>query len=568
MPARTPTDARPASAGLENPLYYLENIETVVEWVTVYHGDLLTAPERQRLADFRALPTPARALLTRMIMRTGDLFRVDKLRYPEVEGGEHRVIDHLVQTEWLDPAPTVSLPELFRLFTLAELRPVFADTLAALGFPRTLPKGQMLDRLQTVYHAPRSVLEWLGGPAPVVRLDCMALFDRIRLMFFGNLRQSWSDFVLVELGHQRYETVRFTPDSRAFASREEVDLYLAMDQCRQRLDDGVALGDVWAAVPPPSDNRWLSRRRDRLLLELGRVAERSGDRDLALQAFAASGHREASLKRLRLLERLKRFDEAWIIAQRWQQQALSDAEMQGLTRLLKRLGPKVGHPAPQAPAAAAIAAHTLILPKPQTGSVEYAVKQQLWQDDAPVYYVENTLINALFGLLCWDAIYQPLPGAFFHPFHVGPADLTGEDFIARRAAAFDACLDLLRHGNHGSVIRRNFAAKQGITNPFVVWPVIQQELLDMALRCLPASDLDRIFRRLMGNLREHRSGLPDLIQFFPNRPEGEACYEMIEVKGPGDRLQDHQIRWLEFFAAEGIPARVCYVRWHDGEAPA
>ncbi|CAN0601931.1 unnamed protein product, partial [Ectocarpus sp. 12 AP-2014] len=231
---------------------------------------------------------------------------------------------------WLDPAPTVSLPELFRLFTLAELRPVFADTLAALGLPRSLPKGQMLDRLRAVYQSPRPVIEWLGGPAPVARLDCMALFDRIRLMFFGNLRQSWSDFVLVELGHQRYETVRFTPDSRAFATREEVDLYLAMDQCRQSLDEGVALGDVWAAVPPPSDNRWLTRRRDRLLLELGRAAERSGDRDLALRAFAASGHREASLKHLRLLERLKRFDEAWIIAQRWQQQALSDVEIQGL----------------------------------------------------------------------------------------------------------------------------------------------------------------------------------------------------------------------------------------------
>lgn len=554
------------SAGLENPLYYLENLETVVGWVTDYHGDLLTAVELQRLAGFRALPTPARALLTRMIMRSGDLFRVDKLRYPEVEGCEDRVIPHLVLSEWLDPAPTVSLPELFRLFTLAELRPVFADTLAALGLPRSLPKGQMLDRLRAVYQSPRSVIEWLGGPAPVVRLDCMALFDRIRLMFFGNLRQSWSDFVLVELGHQRYETVRFTPDSRAFATREEVDLYLAMDQCRQSLDEGVALGDVWAAVPPPSDNRWLTRRRDRLLLELGRAAERSGDRDLALRAFAASGHREASLKHLRLLERLKRFDEAWIIAQRWQQQALSDAEIQGLTRLLKRLGPKVGHPAPQAPAAAEIATHALILPKPQTGSVEHAVKQQLWQDDAPVYYVENTLINALFGLLCWEAIYQPLPGAFFHPFHVGPADLNGEDFIARRAAAFDACLDLLRRGDHGLVIRRNFAAKQGITNPFVVWPVIHQEVLDSALCCLPATDLDRMFRRLMANLREHRSGLPDLIRFFPNRPEGEARYEMIEVKGPGDRLQDHQVRWLEFFAKEGIPARVCYVRWHGGEA--
>jgi hypothetical protein len=36
---------------------------------------------------------------------------------------------------------------------------------------------------------------------------------------------------------------------------------------------------------------------------------------------------------------------------------------------------------------------------------------------------------------------------------------------------------------------------------------------------------------------------------------------MIEVKGPGDRLQDHQTRWLEFCVSQGIPVSVCYVRW-------
>ena len=41
---------------------------------------------------------------------------------------------------------------------------------------------------------------------------------------------------------------------------------------------------------------------------------------------------------------------------------------------------------------------------------------------------------------------------------------------------------------------------------------------------------------------------------------------MIEVKGPGDRLQDHQVRWLQFFASNGIAASVCYLRWETDEA--
>ena len=197
------------------------------------------------------------------------------------------------------------------------------------------------------------------------------------------------------------------------------------------------------------------------------------------------------------------------------------------------------------------------------GSVEYAVQQHLYREEAPAFYVENTLINGLFGLLCWQTIFAPVPGAFFHPFHVGPADLTREDFVSRRQASFEQCFGRLADGSYRERILANYRAKQGTTNPFVIWPVINEELLSLALDCIPAEDLETLFRRLLRNIREHRSGFPDLIRFFPGVTDTEKRYEMVEVKGPGDRLQDHQIRWLEFFAVEGISASVCYVRWQD-----
>jgi hypothetical protein len=55
----------------------------------------------------------------------------------------------------------------------------------------------------------------------------------------------------------------------------------------------------------------------------------------------------------------------------------------------------------------------------------------------------------------------------------------------------------------------------------------------------------------------NRSGLPDLIQLWP----GERRYRLIEVKGPGDRLQDNQIRWLSFCVAREIPVCVVKVSW-------
>lgn len=563
---------KPGTADLENPLYYLENMETVVAWVRDHHADLLTDAELRRLTGFLTLPMPARALLTRLVMRTGEHFRTDKLNYPELAVAESVALESLIANDWLDAEPLLGLEQLFRLYTLPELRLVFASDLEALGLPKSLAKARMLESLHNRYPDPRPLGDWLDQSAPaVVYLKQMALFDRIRLMFFGNLRQSWSDFVLVELGHQRYEPVPFTPDSRAFAQRAEVDCYLVMHQCRQWLDEGVPAAEVWPEVPEAARtlaNPWLTSRRNRLLLELGRQAERQGERELAVTAFAASGHREARLKQLRLLERLKRFEEAWAIAIAWQQQALSDAEAQGLARILKRLAAKVAQPSPLSSGSLQLREWSVQLPRPTTGSVEFSVLQHLWQDQAPVFYVENTLITGLFGLLCWNTIFEPLPGAFFHPFHVGPADLTRDDFVERRQALFDHCFAALADGTYRQRILDTYDAKYGIANPFVIWPVLTQELLDLALACIPAADLEPLFRRLLQNIREHRSGFPDLIQFHPEAQASAPRYQMIEVKGPGDRLQDHQIRWLAFFADQGIPASVCYVRWHTDGAMA
>lgn len=568
------TPAIPGTADLENPRYYLENMETLLAWVRDHHGDLLTTEERDRLSGFFALATPARALLTRLVMRTGEEFRVDKLRYPELGAPEVEAVEQLVVAGWLDDQPLLSLDQLFRLYTLAEVRTLFAKDLTELGLPRSLAKGVLRDRLQPIYSEARPLSQWPGQtPAPVVRLNQMALFDRVRLMFFGNLRQSWSDFVLVELGHQRYETVPFTPESRAFGERTDVDCYLTMHRCRQWLDEGVPAAEVWPAVPAVPDNPWLISRRDRLLLELGRLAERQGDRELALAALSDSGHREARLKQLRLLERLKRFQDAWAIAAEWQQQDLSDAEAQGLARILKRLSAKLGQTpsfppqSPLATPASPLNEWRLALPRPASGSVERAVADHLTDADAPVFYVENTLITGLFGLLCWPVLFEPLPGAFFHPFHTGPADLIREDFVSRRQAAFDRCFLALEDGSYRQRIRDTFEAKQGLANPFIVWPVVSRELVELALACIPATDLALVFRRLLTNIRDHRSGFPDLIQFYPQAPAGEPGYRMIEVKGPGDRLQDHQVRWLNFFADQGIAASVCYVRWRAEVVP-
>ncbi len=404
---------RPSAASLADPRYYLANFDTVVAWVGGHHGDLLLAGERQRLAQYQQLPTAARALLVRLVMRSGSLFRVTRLSYPELGAPVAEALATLVAGQWLDPDPVLGLEDCFRLLTRGECLAVFEPALSRAGLPRSASKKAMLAALARERPEPAGLACWWPGTTEqVVALTDEALFQRLRLMFFGNLRQGWSDFVMAELGHQVFEPVAFTPASRAFHSREQVNTYLAMQACRDELEAGQPPAGIWPRIPPALDNAWLESRRGRLLFELGRLAERSGDPELALQAFAASGHREARLRQLRLLERQGEIGQAHTLANNALAAPRGDSEHRGLVRLLRRLAKKLGTEAPPATRAVTIPTETLVLPRPAAGSVEWAVLSHLDQPEAPVVYVENTLLNGLFALLCWPALYAPLPGAF------------------------------------------------------------------------------------------------------------------------------------------------------------
>ena len=159
------------------------------------------------------------------------------------------------------------------------------------------------------------------------------------------------------------------------------------------------------------------------------------------------------------------------------------------------------------------------------------------------------------GLLCWDAVFAPLPGAFFHPYQSSPADWGSPDFVPRRQDLFDQALSWLDDSSYQDRIRRRWVDKMGLQCPLLTWPALNESILELALRCIPARHLKAVFQRMLLDWRDNRAGLPDLVRFLP----ALDWYELIEVKGPGDRLQDNQRRWLAYFEQHGIPARVCHV---------
>lgn len=540
--------------------YYLHNFERALAWIAERYGDLLDDAERRFLADFQALPQASRALMVRMLMRRGPWFRATRLSYEEIPGTLAAAAP-LAALGWLDAAAPMTLDELFGLHTKGELAAIFRDAPVKAGARKT----ELLEALRPLHPPAQPYAAWHPRAAePVWRVMAADLCERLRLMFFGNLHQDWSEFVLADLGVFQYETVAFDADSRAFQARADIDRYLALHACRQALEAGAQLDALLPAIDAcASDNPWLEKRRGKLLLRIGQACERAQDWDAAQRVYALCAYPGARHRRIRVYERMARFDEALALAARAQAEPESEEESQRLARMMPRLLRGAGQAAAARRRAPAVARRDLSLPRPgQPMPVEFVARDHLHRDDAPVHYVENALINSLFGLLCWPAVFAPVPGAFFHPFQRGPADLDAPDFHQRREARFAQCLAQLDTPDYRDTILARYAEKRGVQSPFVFWGALSEPLLALALDCLPAAHLKLYFTRLLRDVKANRSGLPDLIRFWP----GERRYELIEVKGPGDKLQDNQVRWLEYCVAHGMPVSVCHVSWQE-DAP-
>lgn len=545
---------------LDDPFYYLNNFMQVLDWLEHRYADVLSVEEQRFIHEFKLLPRESRALLVRMVMRKGVHFRAGKLHYGEI-GDIASAAGPLLTLGWIDEQSPLAIADLFDVLLKAEI-------LQCLGDAIDQPKGKKTDWLPLLseqFPESRRFGDWCPSlDDRLFSLTVMGLCDRLRLMFFGNLYQDWSEFVLADLGIFTYEKVEFCVDSRGLRSREDVDACLFLHDCQLRFEAGEAVAEIVEHINALAlSNPWLQRRRGKLLFQIGQHCERIADFANALSIYRECAYPGARLRLIRVLERCSEYAPALELATLAEQLPESAAEQQQLLRVLPRLRRKLGGPPIKRTVPRAMERLDLHLPRTDLAlSVEYYVQAHLAEASAPVHYVENSLINSLFGLLCWPAIFAPLPGAFFHPFQRGPMDLLNADFHGRRAELFEACFAELEDGRYRQTIRERYVAKWGVQSPFVFWGAMSEELLAQALDCLPAEHLKHWFRRLLLDIKANRAGMPDLIQFWPQ----DKTYRMIEVKGPGDRLQDNQLRWIEFCHEHQMPIAVCYVQWAEQSA--
>jgi hypothetical protein len=104
------------------------------------------------------------------------------------------------------------------------------------------------------------------------------------------------------------------------------------------------------------------------------------------------------------------------------------------------------------------------------------------------------------------------------------------------------------------LVRRHFAAKQGVANPFVAWNADLPDLIGIMLDRLPAAGLAAAFRHLAQDFGRHSRGFPDLFLWCADN------YRFVEIKTENDHLAPHQYEWLRVLQGTGIHASLERVR--------
>lgn len=549
--------------------YYLTNFHFMVNWVLQRYADLLSADEHQFLAAFQQLTRTSQCLLVRLSGRKGPLFRSDKLHYAEIDSIE-QAAQELIAAGLLSSDRLLSISDAADLLTKVELLNLFSQDLIGTKQAR---KEVLVAQLGELYPEPKTWQDWTSNQlGTAYLLDNQTIISNLLLLFFGNAYQDLTEFVLQDLGLYRYENYTIDHQHRVFKNRAELEQYQLLIQLREQLEQANTvehLIHIAECLPPylteSSTGTRIERRRARLCNQLAYELERANEHPLALTLYAQSHLPPARERRIRLLEKQGDFSAAWLLLNELLQTPCDEHELQVAQRMTPRLAKKLGETVVKKTRTPVIEQH-LVLPRMIDAEgnflrVEEVVRQHLDQPETPCFYVENLLLSGLFGLWLWPEMFRGIDGAFANPFQAAPLDLYQENFVTNRPNIHQLW-QLLDDSQYQDHIRQIWREKNGITNHLVHWQFLDQALLDLALHSIPAAHLKAIFERLLFDIKNNRSGLPDLIQFYPAAIDSATnSYRMIEVKGPGDRIQDNQQRWLDYFSLKAIPAEVLYVSW-------
>lgn len=542
--------------------YYLDNFLAVLDTVEDRDHDLLSADERAFSNDFRALDLSAQRLYVRLISRRGPYFRRDRLAYdeiPDLDGA----LDSLRRHDLLDHGQDVPVGDLLALLLRPEIQEL-AEGLIEKPPAKSSRKDVLVEALLDTV-APSLLETEIRRRIDILCPRRQEILLVYRLLYFGNLGQDWTEFVLRDLGVVRYEAYEVRRELRRFDSRQAIDDSLRIRALHHAIHGLMAEGNLEASLELTqqviaSDPPWhgvTERRRQSVLLTVARQLERCNALDEALSLYGRVSRPPARERRARVLERQQRFDEAIELCEEMGKAPREESEAVFAPRFGHQLRRKRGEQLPpwRRPKRPK---RTLQLVRRSDISVEQQALLALNGQGTEGFFSENWLWKSLFGLAFWDIIFAPVAGAFQHAFQYGPLDLHSRDFRIQRQDLIARRLEELRQASDLS--RRLldvYDVKHNTANRWVSWHKGSRQVLQQALDRLEGPHLATISDRLSRHPGRYRRGFPDLFVWSTTTPG----FQLLEVKAPGDQLRPEQGAWIDYLNAAGIETQILHLKW-------
>lgn len=521
--------------GIPSDDYYANNVRTLLSFVVDRYRDLLNKEELRFSASVLNLSKDALRLYARILSRRGPIFLVAQFVYREVKDAA-MALDELERSELITSNSDVSVELLCQKLTLSQLRDIFE--LQDFKGSKSALVSKILDT-----HIEVDIVDRIRQKVAWFELDQTDRIATFSLLFFGDRHQDLSTFVVHDLGILRLEKYKLESENRQFKSREEIDCYLDCWELEELLaaEEPLELEkllEVIKLLTSKHVNRTVERQRSRLLNRIGRELERRGEQSYALQPYDHSTLHPARERRMRVFHRLGQINEmeklrAKILANPWTiEEKLFAEKFKRNSTVPVKYNTK-----------------EQVMTEKLTANIEIVACRGFEAQGWDVWHLENHFPLALFGLIYWDWIYAPVPEAFVNPFQIGPRDLyTPEFFETRREVCVDPLVDAMSLSQR---MERTFEQKYGMANPLVNWKIFDKSVLETVVRCMGEDSIRKLLQLMHPDLRQMRSGFPDLFVVKPN-----DSFEFVEVKGPADQVRPNQHIWLQALASIQLPVRV------------
>lgn len=561
------------------PGYYLDNFLMLLNFVDASYSSLLISSEKLFSKIFKQFSNDAQRLYVRLVCRRGPIFRSDKLNYSEIKSitlaaeelAEQGFLSIGLELNDYDQGDIEELiEELLGIVTKPELNQWFSHCFDGPAKFRLYRKMEIVDMV--LQQCRPEQIEYITADKfdvyKPLMLDELYVY---RLLFFGNLRQDFSEFVITDLGHLTYESYNLSGTYRLFRNRRILNQLLKLyeltdwyywalsleDEKRFLVESRFIVETLKTIALKSKTDVLLLRRRDRILNGIAREYERMNRLKSAIKIYELSMTPPARERRARIYKRLKYYPACLRQCNEIKSNQPSEDELDFLQRFLPPIEKKMGKPVSYT-GDYDIPTETISLPRSNKEKVEQQVLSYYRTLGGAGCFCENQFILGLFGIAFWDIIFLPVQGVFFNPFQRGPADVFTLDFYTQRREKIEKRLSYISAApNWPEEMLTRFDEKIGIANYFTNWKLFTKDILENALMCIPRPHLTSLFGVIVRDVSTFRSGFPDLVLFKPE----EHFYQLVEVKGPGDQVQVSQRRWFKHFEKLGIPYKVTRVVW-------